>query len=156
MGSAADEAFIVALAPRFAEFPLPPWLDPQEVASGTAEQLRRALRMDHGGTVLIAEGDDGEALGFAWLVLVEDFYTGRSLAKISEIATARDGTGVGSALMRAAERWAQEHGCERMVLNVVDGNARARAFYERHGYASEYTMLVKPLPRKRGNRLLGG
>ena len=147
-----DEAFILSLAPRFGEFELPPWLSAGEVAQGTAAQLRRALgQMNQRSTILVA-CEAEEPCGFVWLTTVTDFYTGRDVAKISEIAVAQDGQGAGSALMRASEAWARERGSDRVVLNVMEGNARARAFYARHGYAPEYTMLVKPLQHVPGNR----
>ena len=144
----SDRDFIVGLANRFAEFELPPWLDAELVSGGTAAQLDRAIDAAHEhSTILVAEDDAGTRAGFAWVLLVDDFYGGHRLAKITEIAVARDGAGAGSLLMEASERWARERGCDRLVLNVMEGNARARRFYERHGYAPEYTMLVKPLDR---------
>lgn len=140
-----DRSFVLSLAHRFAEFELPPWLDATEVAEGTAQQLAAAIEnADHRSTVLIAE-DGGVPAGFAWVHTIADFYGGRDLAKISEIAVARDGGGIGSRLMKACEAWAHERGCERLVLNVMEGNVRARGFYANHGFEPEYTMLVKPL-----------
>ena len=69
-------------------------------------------------------------LGFAWVLLLEDFFTGADYCKISEIATARDGTGAGAALMNACEVWARDRGCTIIMLNVLRENAHARAFYE--------------------------
>lgn len=145
-----DREFVVRLAYRFAEFDLPPWLDRAEVTNGTAAQLTRALAtVDDRSAVLVAEDDDGSLLGFAWVLLIADFYGGPDLAKLSEIAVAVDGRGAGSALMLASEQWALEHGCDRLVLNVMHENHRARHFYERHGFAPEYSMLVKPLKSER-------
>ncbi len=142
----SDRDFIVRLAHRFAEFELPVWLDRRSVTEGTARQLERALaKTDDRSALLIAE-TDGSPLGFAWVHLLNDFYGGPDLAKISEIAVERDGTGAGSALMAACERWAAQRGCERLVLNVMEGNGRARGFYEHHGFEPEYTMLVKVIP----------
>ncbi|HET9028857.1 MAG TPA: GNAT family N-acetyltransferase [Candidatus Aquilonibacter sp.] len=141
-----DREFVVRLAHRFAEFTLPEWLTARGVTEGTAAQLARALDDQHQrSAVLIAQDDRGEPLGFAWVLLVADFYGGPDVAKISEIAVGEDGTGAGSALMEACEAWARARGCSRIVLNVMEGNARARRFYERHGFAPEYTMLVKPI-----------
>ena len=42
------------------------------------------------------------------------------------------GTGVGSAVLETAERWAMERGCKWSHLQTLD--FQALAFYERHGY----------------------
>jgi GNAT superfamily N-acetyltransferase len=144
-----DRGFIVGLCARFAESRLPPWRPVADVIDGTAHRLESAI--DSPGSrseVLIAEGEDGLPLGFAWLLLLEDFYTGADYCKVSEIATARDGTGAGALLMRASEDWARERGCEIVMLNVLRDNAHARAFYERLGYVPEYTAMVKALSQQ--------
>jgi GNAT superfamily N-acetyltransferase len=43
-------------------------------------------------------------------------------------------TGVGYALMDAAVAWLRSMGMEPIALWVLDGNVRARAFYERYGF----------------------
>ncbi|MGH2785860.1 MAG: GNAT family N-acetyltransferase [Actinomycetota bacterium] len=45
--------------------------------------------------------------------------------------------GVGRAMLETLEVWAQEFAVERIQLRVFDTNARARALYERMGYADE-------------------
>jgi GNAT superfamily N-acetyltransferase len=141
-----DRGFIAGLAHRFAEFELPPWRSARDVAEGTAWRLEEALgNRNERSAIVIAESAGGEPLGFAWFLLVEDFYTGRDVAKLSEIAVVRDGTGAGAALMEATRLWASEHGCNLIVLNVMEGNVHAREFYERHGFSAEYTMMVRKL-----------
>ena len=141
-----DRDFILGLSHRFAEFELPPWRTYDEVAGGTALRLDHALNaISDRSTILIAEGENGDRLGFAWLLMIEDFYTGEDVAKLSEIAVVRDGAGIGAALMEATRQWALAHGCRLIVLNVMEHNEHARAFYERHGFAAEYTMMVRPL-----------
>ncbi len=77
--------------------------------------------------------------------LILDPFTLRDVAKLEEIAVARDGTGAGRTLMEAAEAWARLHGCKLLVLNVLEENRRARRFYERLGFQPEYTMMTKEL-----------
>ena len=48
---------------------------------------------------------------------------------------AERGRGHGTALIEALSREALERGCARVRLDVVDGNDRARALYERRGFA---------------------
>lgn len=79
------------------------------------------------------------------MLVLDDFYTGEPIGKISEIAVGESGNGVGQALMAHCEAWARERGAQLMTLNALEGNAHARRFYERGGYAPEYTMYVKRL-----------
>jgi ribosomal protein S18 acetylase RimI-like enzyme len=54
-------------------------------------------------------------------------------------------TGIGTALLRAAEEWARGRGYGQMRLTVFEFNERARAFYDRAGYATLSRQLVKRL-----------
>jgi len=53
------------------------------------------------------------------------------------VGRAYRGIGVGRALLEALEVWARESGVEKIILRVFDTNVRARALYEKTGYASE-------------------
>lgn len=44
------------------------------------------------------------------------------------------GSGAGAELMRHATQYAEERGCQRLLLGVYAGNDRARAFYDKHGF----------------------
>jgi GNAT superfamily N-acetyltransferase len=144
-----DREFVIGLSARFAESSLPAWRPAESIVSGTARHLEAALASPGPrSAIFIAVDDEGAKLGFSWVFLTKDFFTGTDVAKISEIATARDGTGAGTALMAASEAWARERGCEIVVLNVLRANERARAFYERLGYEPEYTAMAKPLSRQ--------
>jgi ribosomal protein S18 acetylase RimI-like enzyme len=141
----ADASFVIGLAPRFGETQ-PGWREPGEVAAGTARALERALataRDDE--AVLVAEDGRGARAGFVYVVAGSDFFTNEPVAHISELAVARDGTGAGAALMRAAEAWALARGARYVSLHVHPRNERARAFYERLGYDLEWHRLNKRL-----------
>lgn len=56
------------------------------------------------------------------------------LRRIYTLAITR-GTGLGHALMERAIGDARDLGAPRVLLGVYGGNARARAFYEREGFA---------------------
>lgn len=143
---ADDAAFIQSLTPRFAAFELPSWRDRETMVRGTQAQLASALQRGNGerSAIFVAE-ENGAPAGFAWVLLIEDFYTREPVGKVSEIAVVSSGKGTGSALMDACERWAREKGARLIVLNVLEGNVGARGFYSKLGYAPEYTMLAKSL-----------
>lgn len=50
-----------------------------------------------------------------------------------DLAAARDGGGIGRALLSALARAAKERGCARISFEASAGNARALAFYEKAG-----------------------
>ena len=52
------------------------------------------------------------------------------------------GSGIGSALVVDAMRWADRHGVRRMLVNTQYENERARALYERLGFRPTSTYLV--------------
>jgi GNAT superfamily N-acetyltransferase len=77
-----------------------------------------------------------------------DFFTERPHGHISVIAVARsaEGRGVGRALMAWADGWAAALGYDHLTLNLFPANTRARALYEREGYALDMMSMRKDLP----------
>ncbi len=58
------------------------------------------------------------------------------------------GSGAASGLLEAAIAWARSRDFDRIVLEVGDKNARAIAFYARHGFEATGTMGALPAPRE--------
>ena len=58
------------------------------------------------------------------------------------------GHGVGRALIDHIERWAIDHGVERMVLTVSEANEGAIRLYHQLGYRDYDRMMLKPLVRR--------
>lgn len=88
------------------------------------------------GASLVAEVA-GEVAGIAG-VLRGDRLPVRHVAELGiTIGAAWRGIGVGRALMAGVERWARTAGMAKLVLGVFDGNATARALYEKLGYEVE-------------------
>ncbi len=151
-----DRDFIVGLVPRLFENGVPAWRTPAQLIAGTNAQLERALAepvlperssgppSSGRSAIFIAERADSRA-GFAWVVLVDDFFTGGPVAHISEVVVARSRGGVGRALISACEEWARGRGCELVTLNVLEQNVPARAFYKALGYEPEHTHYAKRL-----------
>lgn len=77
----------------------------------------------------VAVGEDGSLLGFTMVVGDE----------VEQVFVAREarGTGVAARLLDDAVARVAAGGHEVAWLAVVDGNARARRFYARHGWRDE-------------------
>ena len=78
------------------------------------------------GDTTVAVGDAGELLGFVMVV-------GDEVEQVF-VAPAARGTGVAADLLAEAERQVAAAGHDEAWLAVVAGNARARRFYEKHGW----------------------
>jgi GNAT superfamily N-acetyltransferase len=101
-----------------------------------------------GPTLLIAcAAEAGVPLGFAFLEPAVDYFSGEAHGHIGMVAVTAEaeGQGAGAALMRAAEEWARAKRYPKLTLNVFEGNGRARAVYERFGYAVETLRYVKQI-----------
>lgn len=101
-------------------------------------------KMARWGTTLAAVGDGG-LLGCVTFY-ANDPARGGFVTLIAASAAAQ-GTGVGSALLEAAEGRCREAGMRSVSLEVRDGNACAEAFYSRHGY--------RAVGRGEGSTLMG-
>jgi len=56
------------------------------------------------------------------------------------------GNGVGTALVRAAEQYAAEHGVSRLVAPILAPNTDAVSFYSAAGFGPHGVILSKELP----------
>lgn len=77
---------------------------------------------------VVAVDGAGAILGYAGIMLAGD------TADLHTIGAALPGRGIGRALLCWCEDRAAEGGARRMVLEVREDNARARAVYTRAGY----------------------
>ncbi len=93
------------------------------------------------GDLLLINGQPAEAL--AWLTFAERMLDGAAYLRLLLVAT--PGAGTGSRLLEAAEKAAQQRARHVYLLVTID-NARARTFYERHGYrhVGDLPALVWP------------
>jgi ribosomal protein S18 acetylase RimI-like enzyme len=144
-----DEAFLLSLLPRLADFPLPEWRTADEIARGDRPVLLDAL---HGGiehaAILVAElSPGGERAGYVFATTKHDYFTRAAHAHVEVIAVTPDAErrGVARALMDAIEEWARRRGYRHVTLNVFDRNARAKALYDSLGYEVETAHYRKAL-----------
>lgn len=142
-----DDAFIIDLADRFTDCPLPPGRDRDTTTAGICADLVKHLRERPASSHFFVIEHAGERAGFLHLQLVDDFFGAGLLCHISDLAIApgHEGHGLAGRLLGFAEDFARERGCVRLTLAVFEGNTRARALYERFGFATDLLRMGKPL-----------
>lgn len=142
----ADEQTLSSLAERLGRCPLPHWRTPNEIASADLRAMLAAIRAGDPDNVVLIADRGGTPVGCLHIYAAVDFF-GRRHAHLSVIAVTpeTEGTGVADAMMAEAEAWTRARGLPLLTLNVIDGNARARRFYARHGFGPEIVKYVKPL-----------
>ena len=156
--TAADRDFVLAMADRLVSFDVPAFRTKDELAEGDRRALAAWFGRLQGDSIAEARGAeadeamfvaevDGRAAGCAYLVTLVDYFNQRPHAHLSVLAVTAEaeGKGVGSALLDRSQEWARERGSDRLTLSALVTNARARALYERRGFAGEYIRYVLPL-----------
>jgi ribosomal protein S18 acetylase RimI-like enzyme len=145
---ADDKDFILSLTPRFVSFDLPKGRRKGETQAAIRADIEHAWDdappSDH---FFVAEDTDATRVGFLHLQVQRDFFSGARACHVSDLAVApgHDGRGIGRALLAHAETWARAHRCKMLTLSVFPGNTRARALYERSGFATDLLRMAKPL-----------
>lgn len=143
----SDRQFLLDLVDRLASFDVPAWRPKTELIEGDRRPLRRWFDTRREGEAIFIADIDGIPAGYAYLVTLVDFFTERPHAHLSVLAVSADaeGRGVGSALLDRCVAWAKEQNSDRLTLSALVTNSRARALYERKGFAGEYIRYVLPL-----------
>lgn len=143
-----DSEFILALVPRLMEFGPLPWYDAARMVATDLETIGGWLKETPANTAFfVAEGGDGQRLGFIHLNSNVDYFTREEVGHVSDVVVAHgaEGHGAGRALMAAAEEWARGRGYRLLTLNAFATNVRARRLYEQLGYGEDIVKYVKQL-----------
>lgn len=158
----SDREFVLAQADRLVSFEVPAFRTKDELAEGDRRALaawfdrrQEDSRAEARSAEAEAEADealfiaelDGRPAGCAYLVTLVDYFNERPHAHLSvlTVTAEAEGKGVGSALLDRSEAWARQRGSDRLTLSALVTNSRARALYERRGFAGEYIRYVLPL-----------
>jgi ribosomal protein S18 acetylase RimI-like enzyme len=116
--------------------------EPEHVVVDAARELAEIAEIVRGETALIAEADDGEALGYA----LGRRHEGRvaRLADLYVVPRARR-RGIAEALTREVVETYRAAGADYLQLEVVPTNAPARSVYARWGFRETQIELVAPI-----------
>ncbi|MDO5662979.1 MAG: GNAT family N-acetyltransferase [Brachybacterium sp.] len=98
-------------------------------AAQLAEEITHPARRYVVAAEKLPDGRRGGLLGYAGIMLAGD------TADLHTIGAMVEGVGIGRALLTWCEAAAVTGGAGAMLLEVREDNTRARAFYERAGYA---------------------
>lgn len=105
---------------------------------GVTLDRRTLTKRLSGDTTYVFVRNGVQPIGF-----VSCLIRGRKL-NIDMIAVDRQaqGKGLGSQLMKTAERFGRRHGCDQAVLYVDQANRKAQRFYERKGYTIQAEIAM--------------
>ncbi|HXV32373.1 MAG TPA: GNAT family protein [Gaiellaceae bacterium] len=94
---------------------------------------------DAATSVLLLAEEDGVLLGYVGAYGGEARRNRHEAHVVLGVRAAASGRGIGTALLRALDTWAAEHGVHRLELTVMAHNERAIALYRKCGYELEGT-----------------
>ena len=130
-----------------------PWMFQKPAVEARPREFFEQLLDDQDCAVLVAEANH-QLVGMATALLRASptfalFITQR-WGVLDNIAVSNGWRrrGIGTALIRDAERWAKLQGANWLELGVYEFNQEARAFYTSLGYLPVSTKLRKPFDRE--------
>lgn len=107
----------------------------QETAAEVAVRLQEIERRDN--CVLLVADDGSSLLGYIEADGGRFCRNRHSAHVVIGVRQSESGRGIGTALLRELNVWAEESGVHRLELTVMAHNSRAIALYEKAGYAVE-------------------
>ena len=107
---------------------------PSPGPAALAARLRELLATD--ATIALLAGDP--PIGVALVTLRPNVWYERGVALLDELYVRPDrrGMGLGTALLHTAVDRVRDRGAGLIEINVDEGDAGARRFYERHGFST--------------------
>ena len=143
-----DREFVLDPVRRLANYGAPPWRTVVEIVTREQQGIQQFFdRCEPDGVLMIAERLGEGRVGYLFLQVTEDYFTGHPVGHISSVAVieSADGQGIASALMTAAEDYARAKHFSHLTLNVFAAHQRARQIYEHLKVGAETVHYVKVL-----------
>jgi len=132
LADAGDAAALVEVLDSYASDPRG---GGQPLSADVRSRLAAGLRAHPTSRAWLALEDD-TPIGLCVAFVGFSTFQARPLLNVHDLAVvpARRGTGVGRALLTAAQAHARELGCCKLTLEVQDDNTPARHLYDRFGF----------------------
>ena len=143
-----DREFVLDTVRRLANYGAPSWRTVDEIVTREQQGIQHFFdRCEPDAALMIAERSGEGRVGYLFLEVREDYFTGHPVGHISSVAVieSADGQGVASVLMIAAEEYARTKGFSHLTLNVFAAHHRARQIYEHLNFGAETVHYVKVL-----------
>jgi ribosomal protein S18 acetylase RimI-like enzyme len=123
--------------------------DPRSSWASRLRWYRQILA--EGGSYVTAEDEQGHVIGYAMISIAagpdDTFEVTGGIAEVVTLIVASDmrSSGIGRALLSAAEDIARDRGYDTVRIAVMSGNLRAQSFYEARGYSLAEHVLLRRL-----------
>jgi len=144
--TSADTDRMLSLFPRLAAFDIPDRRVAEDLWRGDAELLQEwSAGAAPDCLVRVAVSPDQTILGVVLARLRAELLSHAPSAHLEVLVVRGDaeGRGIGQALVDEIERAVRERGARSLTLHVFASNTRARAVYERLGFAGELIRYIK-------------
>ena len=122
----------------------------EDPGSSWASRLRWYRQiLAEGGSYVTAEDEQGRVIGYAMVAVADGpddtFEVRGGIAEVVTLIVASDmrSSGLGKALLSAAEDIARDRGYDTVRIAVMSGNLRAQSFYAERGYSVAEHVLVR-------------
>ncbi len=142
-----DKEFILELSERVEATGAPHWRQdgPNPYTTDWIDHILQNNPQDQ--AILIAESEDGVALGYSWILILTEFDANIPHGHIAGIGVspAAESRGVGAQLVQAGEDWCRGHGLSEVTLHCYIANERAHHLYSRLGFENEWYHMRKGL-----------
>jgi len=144
-----DEAALLQLLPRLADFEVPNERDPKDLWFGDAELMKKALAglVEASHVHVAADEQNNMPVALAMFSIRPEALSGATSAHLEAIAVHPDHArqGLAKKLIDVCSDDAKLKGATCMSLNVFANNSRARALYKVCGFDEELIRCYKPL-----------
>jgi GNAT superfamily N-acetyltransferase len=117
---------------------------PDEFLDGLEQRTNmwRELTLQPDKVILVAEASEGDIVGFSALAPSRDLDASPNTAEVAAIYVHPENwkKGIGRALLSASLDQLRKCGYDQITLWVLEGNQRARSFYESFGFIQDGAM----------------
>lgn len=144
----ADVEAIISFQPETYSLNFPDFEYSNQFAAAFRHDLRRAALDPNNGLFVLDDGrDKNNLIGFLWVVVCQNNWTGERYGYVNNlyVAPIRRGAGLGQELMRQSDEWFRSRGVKRVRLTVTSSNEAAAALYQRSGYRVQRFEMEKEL-----------